>query len=70
MRDLWGRVMWLEILTALCLVMIIEGIMPFLAPVQWRISLLKIAAQRNNTIRWLGFIIMVLGAALLTVVRS
>ncbi|CAH0991657.1 hypothetical protein SIN8267_01769 [Sinobacterium norvegicum] len=62
--------MWIEMLTALSLVMIIEGVMPFLAPQQWRLSLLKLAAQRNNTIRWFGLIIMVLGTMLLTVVRS
>ncbi|ROR98754.1 hypothetical protein EDC56_3492 [Sinobacterium caligoides] len=62
--------MWVEVLTALSLVLILEGVMPFLMPAQWRVTLLRIAAQRDTTVRWLGLSFMLIGAVLLTIVRG
>lgn len=39
---------WHDLFRALALVMVIEGLMPFLAPQRWRDMLLKIATQLDE----------------------
>lgn len=57
--------MTLDLAKALCLVLVIEGIMPFVAPRRWR-NLAQLMAQIDDrTMRLMGFTSMVLGAVLL-----
>ncbi|MCK9469183.1 MAG: DUF2065 domain-containing protein [Porticoccaceae bacterium] len=57
--------MTLDLAKALCLVLVIEGIMPFVAPRRWR-NLAQLMAQIDDrTMRIMGFTSMVLGAVLL-----
>ncbi len=57
--------MWLDLAKALCLVLVIEGIMPFVAPRRWR-NLAQLMAQIDDrTMRLMGLASMVLGAVLL-----
>jgi len=57
--------MTLDLVKALCLVLVIEGIMPFVAPRRWR-NLAQLMAQIDDrTMRIMGFTSMVLGAVLL-----
>ncbi|WP_423785696.1 DUF2065 domain-containing protein [Halopseudomonas pelagia] len=38
--------MWQSLATALCLVLVIEGLMPFLAPARWKRMLAEVAQIR------------------------
>ena len=58
-----------DLLAALCLVLVIEGIMPFLAPSSWRNMMLALAQTDDKNIRILGLVSMLLGAGLLFLVR-
>ena len=61
--------MWTELLTAIALVLILEGIMPFLSPGGVRRALLMFAEMSEGSLRVMGLTLMVLGVVLLTVVR-
>ncbi|MEZ0122863.1 MAG: DUF2065 domain-containing protein [Candidatus Reddybacter sp.] len=58
-----------DLLAALCLVLVIEGIMPFLAPSGWRTMMLTLVQTDDKHIRILGLVSMLLGAGLLFLVR-
>jgi hypothetical protein len=61
--------MWTDLLTAVALVFILEGIMPFLNPDAVR-RLLQLAAQLDNsTFRFAGFSSMLFGLIVLYLVR-
>lgn len=61
--------MWKELLQALCLVLIIEGIMPFLYPNRWRQLAAMLAAMEDKKLRILGLGSMVVGVSLLYLTR-
>lgn len=61
--------MWSELLTALALVFILEGIMPFLNPDGMR-KMLVIAMQLDDkTLRFIGLTSMIAGLVLLYIVN-
>ncbi len=61
--------MWQDFATALCLVLVIEGIIPFLAPARWRSLAAQLARVDERTIRLVGLASMVCGAGLLFLVK-
>jgi uncharacterized protein YjeT (DUF2065 family) len=61
--------MWQDLAAALCLVLVIEGILPFLNPRGWQASVLLLARIEPRRLRLLGLASMVGGAALLYWVR-
>jgi hypothetical protein len=61
--------MWKQLLVALCLMLVIEGIWPFLDPAGMRRALLTILDQDNHTLRLIGLVSMVAGVALLYLVN-
>jgi len=61
--------MWNELAIALCLVLVIEGIMPFLYPRRWRALAMSLAEIPDSTMRLTGFISMVTGTLLLYLIR-
>lgn len=61
--------MWDELLIAVALILVVEGVLPFLNPVGFRRSLLQISQMDNLTLRIGALISMVLGATLLYVLR-
>ena len=61
--------MWNELGVALCLVLIIEGIIPFLYPARWRIAAESLANLKNSQMRLGGFLSMMLGTTLLYLIR-
>ncbi len=63
-------VMWEQIGAALCLVLVIEGILPFLFPARWRTLAESLRTVDDKTIRLVGFASMILGASLLFLVKS
>ncbi len=51
-------------LTALGLVLLIEGALPFLAPAQWRNTMMRLAQLRDGQIRFVGLGALLVGALL------
>ena len=61
--------MWHELLVAFCLMLVLEGIVPFLYPGRWR-SLIAVLAQiDNNKLRWIGLASMIVGTLLLYLIN-
>ena len=61
--------MWSDMLTALALVFIIEGIMPFVNPEGVRKMFLIASQLTNNSLRFIGLSSMLLGLLFLYLVR-
>lgn len=61
--------MWDSLAGALALLLIIEGMLPFLSPGWLRKSLAQIAQMDDRMLRTIGFISMLMGLALLYFVR-
>lgn len=61
--------MWQDVLVALCLVFIIEGILPFVSPHQWRQVLAMLIQMDDRKIRMMGLVSMLVGTALIYLVR-
>ncbi|MBT5292768.1 MAG: DUF2065 domain-containing protein [Cellvibrionales bacterium] len=61
--------MWQELLVAGCLVLVIEGMLPFIAPHKWRKMLANMLALSDSTIRRIGLASMITGVILLYVVN-
>lgn len=57
--------MWGEILTAIALVFVIEGLLPALAPSQYRSVLMRLVSQTDKRIRVFGFASLLLGAVIM-----
>ncbi|MCR2746010.1 DUF2065 domain-containing protein [Limnobacter parvus] len=49
---------------ALALVLVLEGIMPFLFPKQWKETFLKIASLTEGQIRFVGLVAILVGITL------
>lgn len=62
-------VSWNDLLAALALVLVLEGLMPFLAPDALRRTLLQIVELDDKTLRTIGLVSMLAGLMLLAVVR-
>jgi len=60
---------WQDIATALCLMLVIEGILPFLYPRRWREMVAMLAEVDDRTMRIIGFVSMVTGVSVLYLVR-
>ncbi|MEE9396772.1 MAG: DUF2065 domain-containing protein [Methylococcales bacterium] len=61
--------MWQDFLAAVALMLVLEGIMPFLSPRRLRGTLHAFAQFDNRTIRILGLVSMAAGTVLLYIVR-
>ena len=61
--------MWQDLLVALALVLVIEGIVPFLNPGAMRRALLALAQMNDNTLRFAGLTVMITGCLLLYALR-
>ena len=62
--------MWVEILTALALVLVIEGLLPFAAPSRYRQMVAEIVRLGDNHIRTVVLVLIVVGLVMLFVVRQ
>ena len=60
---------WTEILTAIALVLIIEGMVPFIGPGKYRQIVVQMAQLSDNNLRTVGLVIMIVGVVLLFIVR-
>ncbi|TNC81690.1 MAG: DUF2065 domain-containing protein [Oleiphilus sp.] len=61
--------MWQDLLTALCLMLIVEGMLPFLYPNRWKDAVRRLSEMDSGSMRVLGLISMLAGAAGLYLVR-
>ncbi|KOR31971.1 hypothetical protein TI05_10225 [Achromatium sp. WMS3] len=61
--------MWKDFLVAVCLMMVLEGIWPFLDPASMRRALLNITEQEDQVLRIMGFISMLAGVVLLHIIN-
>ena len=60
---------WQELGVAFCLVLVLEGIIPFLYPQRWRQLVIQIARVDDRSLRLTGLASMILGTVLLYLVR-
>lgn len=60
---------WSDLLSALALVLVIEGIMPFISPKNWRNTMLQAAQLPDKSLRMIGIVSMLLGVILLYLMR-
>lgn len=61
--------MWQDIFTAFALYLIIEGMIPFISPANFRKTVARIAALGDNNLRIAGLVAMAAGLLLLYFVR-
>jgi hypothetical protein len=59
-----------DLLTAVALLLIIEGIPPFLSPRTLRKTLFAIVQQNDKSLRWTGLVSMLVGVGLLYLIRQ
>jgi hypothetical protein len=61
--------MWIELGSAFALVLIIEGILPLIAPNLWRETFAKMIDFNNGQLRTVGLFSMIMGLLILIMVR-
>ncbi len=61
--------MWKELFIAFALLLVIEGILPFINPNIWRKSLEATSKLNNHTVRLIGFLSMMSGVILLYLIQ-
>ncbi|PCJ84630.1 MAG: DUF2065 domain-containing protein [Thiotrichaceae bacterium] len=61
--------MWESIIPALALMLVFEGMLPFISPKSWRNAMSQAAQQSDNVLRILGFLSMLAGVIVLYLVR-
>jgi len=58
------------LLTAFALMLVIEGVLPFLVPALWRETFRRLTEMSDGQIRFIGLTSMLVGLLLLYFVRS
>ena len=61
--------MWHDLGIALCLVLVLEGILPFLYPRRWREMVMMLSEIDDKTMRIAGLASMLLGTGLLYLIN-
>jgi uncharacterized protein YjeT (DUF2065 family) len=61
--------MWPTLLTAFALMLLIEGLLPFIAPRAWRETFRRIIELSDGQIRFIGLSSILVGMILLFVLR-
>lgn len=62
--------MWSIFISALGLLFVFEGILPFLSPTFWRRMMQQITLQGDRALRIIGLVSMLAGLALVCVARD
>lgn len=62
--------MWDELGRALALVLVIEGLGPFIAPGRWRLTMLRLAQLNERSLRAVGLVSIGLGVVALQLLKS
>ena len=61
--------MWHELAVAFCLLLVVEGIIPFVSPGRWRKMLLMLDQVDDNNMRMIGLGSMLTGTVLLLIIN-
>lgn len=61
--------MWHDLGIALCLVLVIEGVVPFLYPRRWKEMVAALAQVDDRTMRIVGLVSMLSGTGLLYLIN-
>jgi len=61
--------MWEELGKAFCLMLVLEGMIPFLYPTRWRRLVASLALVSDRQLRIMGLVSMVLGVGLLYLLK-
>ena len=61
--------MWDDLVRAIALVLVIEGILPFLSPDGWRQAMMQAGRLPDRTLRAVGLASMLIGVFILFLVR-
>ncbi|WP_341937532.1 DUF2065 domain-containing protein [Marinimicrobium sp. C2-29] len=61
--------MWEDLARAFCLMLVIEGIIPFLYPSRWRQLVASLALVDDRRLRIMGLASMLIGVALLYLLK-
>lgn len=65
-----GQVSLAEVfLPALALMLVLEGMLPFLAPAAWREAFVRMTQMRDGQIRFMGLASMLAGLLILLITR-
>jgi uncharacterized protein YjeT (DUF2065 family) len=62
--------MWNDLLSALALMLVLEGLLPFLSPKGFREKMLVMLQMNDNQVRFASLTAMLLGVILLYVVKN
>lgn len=62
--------MWQDFFAAMALVLVIEGMLPFIKPEAWRKTMGRIADQPDNALRIMGLMSMLMGVFLLYSIKA
>lgn len=60
---------WHELAVAFCLMMVLEGMIPFIAPHRWRKMVQMIAEVDDRSMRIMGLVSMLIGTAILYLIN-
>jgi uncharacterized protein YjeT (DUF2065 family) len=61
--------MWEDVGRALCLLLVFEGILPFLYPTRWRRVVVSLATVSDRQLRIMGLFSMCVGVGLLYLLK-
>jgi uncharacterized protein len=61
--------MWEEFAKAFCLMLVLEGVIPFLYPTRWRRLVASLAQISDRQLRFIGLGSMLMGAGLLYLIQ-
>ena len=61
---------WADLLAGLAFYLVLEGLLPFVAPQQWRRSLAALASLEEGRLRLFGLAAVIAGLVLLFIVRG
>ena len=61
--------MWDDLVRAIALVLVIEGILPFLSPNSWRQAMIQAGRLSDRALRSVGFASMLIGVLVLYLIR-
>lgn len=62
--------LWSILISAIGLLFVFEGILPFLAPHKWRLSMQHMMLQSDRVLRIIGLVSMLAGLALVMLARE
>jgi uncharacterized protein len=58
------------VLAAVGLLLVFEGLMPFLIPAKWRETMRQVMALSDGQLRFIGLVSILIGAALLLFIKQ